>query len=100
VIDHPESYAEYSCTCMIGFAMASGMRHGWLPRDVHRPCVEGAWRAIEARTSPTGALVDVCAGTGKQKSLDDYLRRPAINGRDDRGGAMGLLFATELLERP
>jgi len=85
---------------MIGFAMASGMRHGWLPRDVHRPCVEGAWRAIEARTSPTGALVDVCAGTGKQKSLDDYLRRPAINGRDDRGGAMGLLFATELLERP
>jgi len=35
------------------------------------------------------------AGTGKQKTLRDYFDRPAINGRDDRGGAMGLLFATE-----
>lgn len=100
VIDHPASYAEYSCTCMIGFAIARGMRAGWLPRDAWRPAVDRAWQAIEMRTSPAGDLVDVCAGTGKQKTLDDYLKRPAINGRDDRGGAMGLLFATELMERP
>ena len=49
------------------------------------------------RTSADGKLVNVCAGTGKQKTLRDYLERPAINGRDDRGGAMGLLFATELI---
>jgi hypothetical protein len=42
-------------------------------------------------------LVNVCTGTGKQKTLEDYFKRPAINGRDDRGGAMGLLFAVELL---
>jgi unsaturated rhamnogalacturonyl hydrolase len=100
VIDHPESYAEYSCTCMIGFAMARGIRRGWLPRGDYQPCVDRAWRAIASRTSPAGELVDVCAGTGKQQTLDDYLTRPAINGRDDRGGAMGLLFATELMEAP
>ena len=41
--------------------------------------------------------MNVCAGTGKQRTLKDYLDRPAIDGRDERGGAMGLLFATELL---
>jgi hypothetical protein len=96
VIDHPESYDEYSCTCMIGFAMQRGIRRGWLKSE-YQPCVDKAWRAVKERTSADGKLVNVCTGTGKQKTLRDYLNRPAINGRDDRGGAMGLLFATELL---
>jgi unsaturated rhamnogalacturonyl hydrolase len=96
VIDEPGSYAEYTCTCMIGFAMRRGIRRGWLPRDDYRASVEKAWRAVERRTGTGGKLVGVCPGTGKQKTLRDYLDRPAVNGRDDRGGAMGLLFATEL----
>ena len=59
--------------------------------------VDRAWKAIESRTSPNGDLVNVCAGTGKQKTLQDYFDRPAINGKDDRGGAMGLMFTTELI---
>jgi rhamnogalacturonyl hydrolase YesR len=97
VIDHPESYNEYSCTCMIGFAMVRGIRRDWLDRSEYQPRVDLAWKAIESRTSPIGELVNVCAGTGKQKTLQDYLDRPAINGRDDRGGAMGLMFTTELM---
>ena len=97
VIDHPESYDEYSCTCMIGFAMQRGIRRGWLAKDEYQPCVDRAWRAIKERTSADGKLVNVCTGTGKQKTLQDYFDRPAINGRDDRGGAMGLMFAAELL---
>jgi unsaturated rhamnogalacturonyl hydrolase len=97
VIDHPESYDEYSCTCMIGWAMQRGISRGWLSKDEYQPSVDLAWRAIKERTSPTGELVNVCTGTGKMKTLQDYFDRPAINGRDDRGGAMGLMFATELL---
>lgn len=97
VIDHPESYDEYSCTCMIGWAMQRGISRGWLSKEDYQPCVDLAWRAIKERTSPTGELVNVCTGTGKQKTLQDYFDRAAINGRDDRGGAMGLMFATELL---
>lgn len=97
VIDYPESYDEYSCTCMIGFAMVRGIRRGWLQRADYQPNVDRAWRAIESRTTPDGELVNVCAGTGKQKTLQDYFDRPAINGRDDRGGAMGLMFTTELM---
>jgi unsaturated rhamnogalacturonyl hydrolase len=96
VIDHPASYEEYSCTCMIGFAMQRGIRRGWLKAD-YQPCVEKAWRAVKERTGADGKLVNVCTGTGKQKTLRDYFERPAINGLDDRGGAMGLLFAAELL---
>jgi rhamnogalacturonyl hydrolase YesR len=97
VIDHPESYDEYSCTCMIGCAVQRGVRRGWLAEGEYGPCVDRAWRAIRERTGADGKLVGVCAGTGKQKALRDYLDRPAINGRDDRGGAMGLIFAVELL---
>jgi unsaturated rhamnogalacturonyl hydrolase len=97
VIDHPESYDEYSCTCMIGFAMQRGIRSGWLAKDDYQSSVDRAWRAIEERTSFDGKLVNVCTGTGKQKTLEDYFQRPAINGADDRGGAMGLIFTTELM---
>jgi hypothetical protein len=58
-----------------------------------------AW--IAELGDPRGAVrekaLKALAGLGKQKTLRDYLNRPAINGRDDRGGAMGLLFATELM---
>ena len=97
VIDHPESYDEYTCTCMIGFAMQRGIQRGWLAKADYQKCVDEAWRAIKERTSADGKLVNVCEGTGKQKTLKDYFNRRAINGRDDRGGAMGMMFATELM---
>lgn len=95
VVDHPESYRELTCTCMITYAMLRGIRRGWLPRDDYLPAVERGWRAVKARVASNGALVDVCTGTGKQKSLRDYLDRTAILGPDPRGGAMALLVATE-----
>jgi rhamnogalacturonyl hydrolase YesR len=82
---------------MIGWAMQRGISGGWLARAEYQPSVDRAWRAIKERTSPDGKLVNVCTGTGKQKTLQAYFDRPAINGRDDRGGAMGMMFAVELL---
>lgn len=96
VIDEPESYREYSCTAMIAFAMSRGVRAKWLDEAQFRPTIERAWKAIAARTGDDGSLAGVCTGTGKQTSLQAYFDRPAIFGRDARGGAMGLLIATEL----
>jgi unsaturated rhamnogalacturonyl hydrolase len=96
VINKPESYRELSCTCMITFAMARGIRLGWLDRATYEPLVERGWYAIRTRVAPDGGLVDICTGTGKQKSLRDYYDRPAILGPDARGGAMALLIATEM----
>ncbi len=95
IIDQRGSYAEYSATAMIATAMLIGIKHGWLESATYRPRVDLAWRAILARTSADGRLMDVCESTGKQKSLKDYIHRAAILDRDARGGAMALLLATE-----
>ena len=96
VIDHPESYRELTATSMITFAILRGMRSGWLDRDIYEPVADRAWEALKTRIAPSGELVDVCTGTGKQKTLRDYLDRTAILGHDDRGGAMGLMVSTEM----
>jgi len=97
VIDRPGAYPEYSATAMIATAMLRGIRNGWIDRKTYEPLVEKAWRAILTRTGADGALVDVCESTGTRGlTADDYLRRTAILGRDDRGGGMAMFFATEL----
>lgn len=95
IIDQPASYAEFTATAMIGTAMHMGVRQGWLDASF-APRAERAYRAIAARAGPHGNLLDVCESTGKQKSAADYLRRAALAGPDPRGGAMALLFATEM----
>jgi unsaturated rhamnogalacturonyl hydrolase len=97
VIDRPGAYPEYSATAMIATAMLRGIRNGWLERTTYEPLVQGAWRAINARTGTDGRLVDVCESTGTRGLTDEgYLRRAAILGRDERGGGMAMFFATEL----
>lgn len=83
VIDVPASYRELSATCLIAAPCGAALAR--------------AWYAIRSRISCEGELLDVCAGTGKQDSLQGYLARPALLGMDPRGGAMALLIATELM---
>lgn len=96
VIDHPGSYPEYSATAMIATALLRGINNGWLDPDIYQRLVDKAWRAIAARTSSDGRLINVSESTNKQRSLNDYLRRAAILDRDARGGGMALIFATEM----
>jgi unsaturated rhamnogalacturonyl hydrolase len=98
VIDVPGSYRELTSTCMITFAMARGVRKGWLDREKYEPAIRRAWYAIRTRVRPDGSLVDVCTGTGKQQDLRAYFDRKAILGPDGRGGAMALLAAVEIAE--
>jgi len=96
VVDEPASYPEFSATAMIATAMSMGIRNGWLDARSYQGRVDQAWSAIVRRVGSDGQLMDVCESTGKQKSNADYLRRAAILGPDPRGGAMALLFATEM----
>lgn len=98
VIDVPASYAELSSTAMIAFAMERGMKRGWLEASRFRRPADRAWEAVKVRTAEDGTMVDVCASTGKLPSFVDYYLRPASLGRDDRGGAMVMLLATERLQ--
>ena len=95
VVDRPESYREFTSTAMTGFAITRGLRKGWLDRDEFEPVADRAWKAVLARIKADASLIDVCRSTGRQSSLRAYFDREAILGRDDRGGAMALLFSTE-----
>jgi rhamnogalacturonyl hydrolase YesR len=97
VLDVPGSYLEFTATCMIGYAMARGLRLGWL--DVaYRSALARAWQGVTERLDATGGVVDACTNTGVQRNLRAYLDRPAIYGRDDRSGAMALWFAIEMAQ--
>ena len=96
VVDEPASYAEFTSTAMIGIAMLRGVRNGWLDARTYQPRIDRAWKAMLARTASNGDLMDVCESTNKQATLQDYLHREAIFGRDIRGGGMAMIFSTEM----
>jgi len=98
VVDYPGAYAEFSGTAMIGFAMQRGLTSGWLKGHDYEQAVARAWQSVNSRTSSSGTFIDVCESTARMTSLDQYLKRAAILGEDARGGAMAMLFATELMD--
>ncbi len=97
VVDEPSSYRELTVTAMTVAAMARGVRLGWLDPDV-RAAIDRGWSAVLARVNEDGTLKDVCSSTGAGATKEYYLNRPAVNGADDRGGAMALLAAIEMEE--
>jgi rhamnogalacturonyl hydrolase YesR len=96
VIDFPGSYSELSSTAMIGIAIKRGLDRGWLAAEKYQPVVDSIWAAVLERTSVDNEFIDVCISTGKLSSLDAYLDRSAILGRDDRAGGMIMNLAIEL----
>jgi unsaturated rhamnogalacturonyl hydrolase len=94
IIDRPGAYREETATAMILTAMTRGMRLGWIDRS-YAPVADRAWRALAAHIIEDGGLVDVCSGTGAGPTARYYFDRPAIEGADDRGGAMALVAAME-----
>ena len=95
VLDFPGSYLEFTSTCMMGYAMARGLRMGFLSVDF-RESLDRAWQAVAERIDDVGNVVDACASTGVQTNVREYLDRPAIFGFDDRSGGMALWFAVEM----
>jgi rhamnogalacturonyl hydrolase YesR len=61
--------------------------------------VDRAWRGVAAHVAEDGTIIDVCTSTGSGPTKKYYLDRAAITGADDRGGAMALMAAVEMLER-
>ena len=95
VLDFPGSYDEFTAACMLGYALARGLRRGWLPAE-YREKAELAWQGVAERIDDVGNVTDACASTGVQLTVRRYLDRPAIHGFDDRSGGLALWFAVEM----
>lgn len=100
ILDFPGSYQEFTGTCMVGYAMARGLRRGWLDSS-YRASLDLAWRGVKERIDDSGNVADACISTGVQHNVQEYLDRTAIFGYDDRSGSLALWFAVEMerLER-
>jgi rhamnogalacturonyl hydrolase YesR len=96
LIDHPESYPETSSTGMFTFAMATGVKKGWLDAKVYGPAARKGWLALVSYLEPNADIRNVCRGTNKTNDLQFYLDRPRITG-DLHGQAPILWSATALL---
>jgi rhamnogalacturonyl hydrolase YesR len=97
VLDYPGSYHEHTATTMTGYAVARGLRLGWLDESF-RLFADSLWAAASERIDAEGGLVDGCGGTGPQPDLRAYLDRPATYGFDDRTGNLALWFAVEMAQ--
>ncbi len=99
LVDVPGAWGELTSTCMVGYALARGLREGWLPdgdEDGYRAGVEACWRAVSERIDGDGGVVDGCISTGVMPDRRAYLDRAALSGHDDRTGSMALWFACEM----
>ena len=95
LLDFPGSYLELTATCMTGYAVARGLRIGWLDES-YRDFVDSLWRAASERIGADGSVVDGCTGTGAVNDQRFYLDRAAESDQDDRTGNLALWFAVEM----
>ena len=97
VVDVADSYTEHSSTSMIGISIALGIKHGWLSKGEWSNVLSNAWRGASDNINDKGHVTRVCVGTGPLENLNEYLIRDSVTGLDDRGGAMALWFAVEMM---
>ena len=95
LLDMPGTYQELTSVCMVGYAVARGLRLGWLD-DSWRDFADSLWRAASERVGLDGHVVDGCTGTGAVNDRRFYIDRPAEFGQDDRTGNLALWFAVEM----
>lgn len=95
VVDHPESWLETSCTGMFTYGLARGVNEGWLDASFAADARKG-WNALQAKVTPEGDLLDVCASTDVG-DLAFYLNRPRLKG-DLHGFGSYLLAGAEVMK--
>lgn len=97
LVDHPDCWPETSGSAMFTYAIITGVKHGWLDRNVYAPIARRAWLALVPYINEEGDVREVCVGTNKKNDKQYYYERPRIAG-DFHGQAPYLWCATALIE--
>ncbi|HET9316346.1 MAG TPA: glycoside hydrolase family 88 protein [Vicinamibacteria bacterium] len=96
VLDHPELWDETSCSAMFAYAIARGVRRGWLPKE-DLEIARKAYAGVMRNVTPDGQVLEVSEGTGIGETLEFYRdRKRPVN---DHHGPGPVMFAgAELME--
>jgi unsaturated rhamnogalacturonyl hydrolase len=76
LLDRPESYEETSSSAMFVFAIARGIRYGWLSNSTFRPVVIRGWNGVISKVNAIGQVEGTCIGTGLGWDDTFYFNRP------------------------
>jgi rhamnogalacturonyl hydrolase YesR len=76
LLDRPDSYEETSSSAMFVFAIARGIRYGWLSNATYRPVVLRGWNRLTTTVNSIGQVEGTCIGTGLGWDDTFYLNRP------------------------
>lgn len=96
LIDQKESWVETSGTGMFAFAFVTGVKRGWLDRNIYGPAARKAWLGLVKHIDADANVTDVCIGTNKGFSVQYYMDRGRATG-DLHGQAAALWSAMALL---
>jgi rhamnogalacturonyl hydrolase YesR len=95
IIIDPDSFEETSSTAMFTYAIATGIKNGWLDGSYRKTAVKG-WNGLVKKVHD-GQLSDICIGTGARPDYNHYLNRPRKTG-DLHGQGAFLWAGTAMLE--
>ena len=84
LLDRPDSYEETSASAMYVFALARGIRYGWLSNTTYRPVVLRGWNGLTTKVNSIGQVEGTCIGTGLGWDDTFYLNRPTNVNRGAR----------------
>ena len=96
LIDDPDAWEETSGSAMFTYAMATGIRLGWLDSKKFGPILRKGWLGLVAQLDESGRLHEVCVGTNEEMTAQGYLDRRRVPG-DLHGQAPMLWTAGALL---
>ena len=98
IVDDRESWKETSGTAMFTYAMITGVKNGWLDKNVYGAAARNSWLTLTNYINENDELTEVCAGTNIKNSREHYITRPRIEG--DLHGQAPLLWCAAALLRP
>ncbi len=96
LIDEPESWSETSGTGMFAFAMITGVKNGWLDKNIYGSAARKAWLGLISYIDQNDDVREVCEGTSKKNDRQYYFDRKRNVG-DLHGQAPVLWCASALL---
>ncbi|HTV47239.1 MAG TPA: glycoside hydrolase family 88 protein [Phycisphaerae bacterium] len=80
VLDDPKAWEESSCTGMFVFALAVGLREGWITGPEYKDAVTRGWIAFCGHVGTDGNVSDVGILTEHSNDEAYYLARPKATG--------------------
>jgi rhamnogalacturonyl hydrolase YesR len=96
LIDEPLSWVETSGSGMIGYAMITGVKNGWLDKNIYGSAARKAWLGLVKYIDENAEMHEVCESTFRKNDKQYYLDRKRNIG-DLHGQAPVLWCASALL---